>query len=143
MVFIRNLSIGTAVLSLAASASARPKATTIAAAVDPSCSVAPSTAGKLKYAGVNIAGFDFGCNTDGSCTASAAWPPLTQYYGNDGLGQMQRFVKTNGFNVFRLPVGWQYLVNDKLGGAINEDNFVKFDALVQACLSTGADCVLE
>lgn len=44
-------------------------------------SSAPSSAGPLKFAGINIAGFDFGCNSDGSCTASAAWPPLTKYYG--------------------------------------------------------------
>jgi endoglucanase len=143
MVFLRNLSIGTAMLSLAASASALPKATTTAAAVDPSCSVAPSGTGTLKYAGVNIAGFDFGCGTDGTCLASKAWPPLSQYGGNDGLGQMQRFKNTNGFNIFRLPVGWQYLVNDQLGAGINQANFAKYDALVQACLSTGADCVID
>ena len=66
---------------------------------------------------MNIAGFDFGCNTDGACTASGAWPPLTEYYGHDGAGQMQHFVNNDGFNVFRLPVGWQFLTNGVVGGA--------------------------
>lgn len=94
----------------------------------------PSTAGTLQFAGVNIAGFDFGCNSDGSCTASAAWPPLLEYYGLDGAGQMQHFVEDDGYNVFRLPVGWQFLVNDVLGGPIDPTNFAKYDALVQVYL---------
>ncbi|KAF8551758.1 hypothetical protein OG21DRAFT_1486732, partial [Imleria badia] len=32
----------------------------------------------LRFAGVNIAGFDFGCGTDGTCNATKACPPLTQ-----------------------------------------------------------------
>ncbi|KAJ3492269.1 hypothetical protein NLI96_g114 [Meripilus lineatus] len=113
----------------------------------PSGSCAPNTpaatAGKLRFAGVNIAGFDFGCNTDGSCTASAAWPPLMQYYGMDGAGQMKHFVQDDGFNVFRLPVGWQFLTNDVLTGTIYEQNFQKYDDLVQTCLSTGASCIID
>ncbi|THH20388.1 hypothetical protein EW146_g998 [Bondarzewia mesenterica] len=103
----------------------------------------PSSAGKLTFAGVNIAGFDFGCSTDGTCTASAAYPPLTQYYGADGAGQMQHFVEDDGYNVFRLPVGWQFLTNDVLGGTLNDTNFAKYDALVQACLATGASCIID
>ena len=56
---------------------------------------------------------------------------------------MQHFVNDDKYNVFRLPVGWQFLTNDVLGGAINEDNFVKYDALVQACLATGASCIID
>lgn len=78
-----------------------------------------------------MAGFDFGCNSDGICTVSAAWPPLTQYYGADGAGQMKHFVEDDGFNTFRLPVGWQFLVNDVLGGPIDEANFAIYDDLVQ------------
>ncbi|GJE86576.1 fCBD and Cellulase domain-containing protein [Phanerochaete sordida] len=106
-------------------------------------STAPASAGTLRFAGVNIAGFDFGCNTDGSCTASAAWPPLTQYYGHDGQGQMQHFVNDDGFNVFRLPVGWQFLTNDVLTGTLDEDNFQEYDTLVQTCLATGASCIVD
>ncbi|KAI0071102.1 endoglucanase [Panus rudis PR-1116 ss-1] len=109
-----------------------------------SCATPPASAGKLRFAGVNIAGFDFGCNSDGSCTASAAWPPLLQYYGHDGEGQMNHFVKDDGFNVFRLPVGWQFLTNDVLGGDINEANFQEYDTLVQTCINSGAAaCIVD
>ncbi len=56
---------------------------------------------------------------------------------------MQHFVKDDGFNVFRLPVGWQYLTDGVLGGTIDEDNFAEYDALVQACLNTGASCIID
>ena len=85
--------------------------------------------------GVNIAGFDFGCNGDGNCTPSAAWPPLTQYYGLDGQGQMTHFVNNDGYNIFRLPVGWQFLVNDNLGGTLDSTNLAEYDALVQVSKS--------
>lgn len=102
-----------------------------------------SSSGSLRFAGVNISGFDFGCNSDGSCTASGAWPPLLEYYGHDGQGQMQHFVNDDGFNVFRLPVGWQFLTNDVMSGDIDEDNLAEYDALVQACLATGASCIVD
>lgn len=51
--------------------------------------------------------------------------------GADGAGQMQHFVNDDGYNTFRLPVGWQFLTNDILGGTINAANFAKYDALVQ------------
>ncbi len=104
----------------------------------------PSSAGKLRFTGINIPGFDFGCNSDGNCHASGAWPPLLQYYGQDGQGQMNHFVKDDGFNVFRLPVGWQFLVNDVEGGPIVEANFQEYDALVQACVNSGAEaCIID
>lgn len=34
--------------------------------------------------GTNIAGFDFGCATDGTCTTSKAYPPLSSLGGADG-----------------------------------------------------------
>ena len=122
------------------SASATP---TSAPAPTSSCQIPAASAGKVRFAGVNIAGFDFVCSSDGTCSASGAWPPLTQYYGNDGEGQMQHFVNNDGFNVFRLPVGWQFLTDGVLGGTIDEDNFVEYDALVQACLNTGASCIID
>ncbi|KXN82252.1 Endoglucanase EG-II [Leucoagaricus sp. SymC.cos] len=100
-------------------------------------------ASQLQFTGINIAGFDFGCNSDGSCTASAAWPPLTKYYGTDGEGQMQHFVTDDGFNTFRLPVGWQFLTNNVLGGPVVDENLQKYDDLVQACLKTGAWCIID
>ena len=127
----------------AATTTAAPTSTSAAAAPTSSCQVPAPSAGKLRFAGVNIAGFDFGCGSDGTCNASGAWPPLTQYYGADGAGQMKHFVDDDGFNVFRLPVGWQFLTNGAANGDIDEDNWTEYDALVQACLDSGASCIVD
>ena len=79
----------------------------------------------------------------GNCDLSKVVPPLHQYQGNDGAGQMQHFVKNDGLNAFRLPVGWQYLVNNELGGTLDSTSMTKYDALVQACLDTGAYCIID
>jgi endoglucanase len=50
-------------------------------------------------AGVNIAGFDFGCLTDGSQNISKAYPPVQELGGPDGAGQMQHFVKNDNMNI--------------------------------------------
>ncbi|EJF63845.1 endoglucanase [Dichomitus squalens LYAD-421 SS1] len=127
----------------AATTAVSPSTTSSAPAPTSTCQIPPASAGKLRFAGVNIAGFDFGCGTDGTCNASGAWPPLTQYYGADGAGQMQHFVEDDGFNVFRLPVGWQFLTNGAANGDIDEDNWTEYDALVQACLDSGASCIVD
>ncbi|KAJ7203800.1 endoglucanase [Mycena pura] len=104
------------------------------------------TFGPLRFVGVNMAGMDFGCNSDGNCNESAAWPPLLQYFGHDGQGQMNHFVADDGYNVFRLPVGWQFLVgNDTAVGPVSQANLVEYDALVQACLASGPAtfCILD
>jgi endoglucanase len=44
---------------------------------------------------------------------------------------MTHFVNDDGYNTFRLPVGWQFLVNNVEGGPINAANMVIYDALVQ------------
>jgi len=46
-------------------------------------------------------------------------------------------------NIFRLPVGWQYLVNNQLGGTLDAANLATYDKLVQGCLATGAACVID
>ena len=79
----------------------------------------------------------------GTCTLPSVDPPLSQYGSNDGAAQMAHFTKTDRLNIFRLPVAWQYLVNDVCGGTLDETNFVKYDALVQACLKTGAHCIID
>jgi beta-glucosidase/6-phospho-beta-glucosidase/beta-galactosidase len=56
---------------------------------------------------------------------------------------MQHFSKDDGMNMFRLPVGWQFLVNNKLGGTLDAGNLAKYDLLVQGCLATGAYCVID
>ena len=44
--------------------------------------------------------------------------------------------------MFRLPVGWQYLTNGVLGGTLANATFPIYDQLVQACLATGAYCIV-
>ncbi|KAG1729718.1 glycoside hydrolase family 5 protein [Suillus lakei] len=97
----------------------------------------------LQFAGVNIAGFDFGCSTDGTCVASGAVPPVHQLSGIDGLSQMQHFVQDDGYNVFRLPVGWQYPTLDQMTGVLDETQFANYNMLVSDCLSTGAYCEID
>ncbi|KAL5348899.1 hypothetical protein ACLOAV_006324 [Pseudogymnoascus australis] len=99
---------------------------------------------KVWLAGVNIAGFDFGCgNTNGDYSSSGVTAPLASQGHADGLGQMNHFARDDGLNVFRLPVCWQYLVNGVLGGTLNANNFAVYDQLVQGCLATGAYCVVD
>jgi endoglucanase len=102
---------------------------------------------------------DFGCSTDGTCVPSQAVPPvyqlsgknyleksphtLTYLSGIDGLGQMQHFVKDDGYNIFRLPVGWQYLTNGQMTGVLDETHFSNYNMLVSDCLSTGAHCEID
>ncbi|KAF8123257.1 carbohydrate-binding module family 1 protein/Glycoside hydrolase family 5 protein [Boletus edulis] len=102
----------------------------------------PASAGKLKYAGVNMAGFDFGTDTNGDSSASSAYPPLPQYGGN-GPAQMAHFVKNDNYNIFRLPVSWQFLTDNVATGTLNQAYFTEYDTLVQACLATGASCVID
>ncbi|KAH7351027.1 glycoside hydrolase family 5 protein [Rhexocercosporidium sp. MPI-PUGE-AT-0058] len=99
--------------------------------------------GRVQYAGVNMAGFDFGCLTDGSQTLSNVVPPLSNFNGPDGIGQMKHFIKDDGMNIFRLPVGWQYLVANNLGGNLDSTNLARYDQLVQGCLGTGATCIID
>lgn len=56
---------------------------------------------------------------------------------------MTHFVQNDGMNIFRLPTGWQFLLNNVLGGTLNPTNFGRYDGLVQACLATGAYCILD
>lgn len=56
---------------------------------------------------------------------------------------MLHFVQDDNFNIFRLPVPWQFLVANNLGGPLDATNFAKYDALVQACLATGASCIID
>ena len=56
---------------------------------------------------------------------------------------MAHFSKQDGFNAYRLPVAWQYLVNNKVGANLYSANFAKYDELVRACLVTGAHCIID
>ena len=55
---------------------------------------------------------------------------------------MQHFSSVDKFNIFRLPVAWQYL-QDTLGAPLNTANLGTYDKLVQACLQTGAFCIID
>lgn len=56
---------------------------------------------------------------------------------------MSHFVNDDNFNIFRLPVGWQWLVNNQLGGTLDANKTGMYDQLVQACLATGASCIID
>ena len=56
---------------------------------------------------------------------------------------MTHFTSVDKLNIFRLPVAWQYLVNNDLGGTLDATNFGQYDQLVQACLGTGAHCIID
>ncbi|KAF1962730.1 glycoside hydrolase [Byssothecium circinans] len=99
---------------------------------------------KVQYAGVNIAGFDFGCTTDGTCSLTGNSKPYDVVSGANALGQMNHFVKDDTLNTFRLPVGWQFLTNGQLGGQLNSNNLGQYDRLVQGCLNSGAAlCIFD
>jgi len=55
---------------------------------------------------------------------------------------MTHFVNDDGYNVFRLPVGWQFLTNNVIG-PVNQTNLAEYDVLVQTCLATGAYCIID
>ncbi|KAI0594562.1 endoglucanase 2 [Biscogniauxia sp. FL1348] len=98
----------------------------------------PLALAKVQFLGVAIAGGDFGCQIDGSCPTGSVQLPL-----DNGPSQMQHFVKNDGINLLRLPTSWQFLVNNKLGGDLDAANLAKYDQLMQACLATGAYCMID
>lgn len=104
---------------------------------------APTSGTQVKFAGINIAGIDFSIDEYGNYDPTLAIPPLTAYGGADGLGQMQHFVKDDRFNIFRLPVTWQFLTGGTPGGAFDPTNFAEYNTLVKSCLSTGAYCIID
>lgn len=55
---------------------------------------------------------------------------------------MQHFVNDDKLNIFRLPVGWQFLTNDVIG-SLNATNLASYDLLVQSCLAAGAYCIID
>ncbi|WVF66783.1 hypothetical protein IAT40_001525 [Kwoniella sp. CBS 6097] len=88
-----------------------------------------------RLGGVNLAGCDSGMNTDGS--SGTTYCPVTE--------QIAHFV-SKGANIFRLPVGWQYLVGsttDSSSKALDATFFAKYDNLVQASLKTGAYVMID
>ncbi|KAK7458270.1 cellulase [Colletotrichum acutatum] len=78
----------------------------------------------------------------GSCPLGKVQLPLSSLGGGDGEGQMNHFVQNDKLNMFRLPVGWQFLVNNQIG-QLNAANLGKYDQVMQKCLATGAHCMLD
>lgn len=79
---------------------------------------------------------------NGTQNMATVEPPLTALGGPDGAGQMSHFVKDDNLNIFRLPVTWQYLSNNNVG-TFDTTKVANYDKLVQACLSTGATCIID
>ncbi|KAG8157056.1 hypothetical protein KVR01_013046 [Diaporthe batatas] len=105
-----------------------------------------------KFVGLNICGFDFGCDKQGSCDIAridAPLPNVPPAYSSpheplgNGPAQMLHFVSGHNFNIFRLPVSWQYLVDNVLGGPLDPTNFGYYDYLVRECLGTGSYCMID
>jgi len=106
--------------------------------------VTPSA--KVQYAGVNIAGFEFGSTGNcGDSSQTGADGPLASEGHADGIGQMNHFVTDDGLNAFRLPVSYQYLVNGNVNANVPDtNNFNEYDKLVQGCLGSGAAlCIID
>ncbi|KAG5997682.1 hypothetical protein E4U54_002334 [Claviceps lovelessii] len=69
--------------------------------------------------------------------------PLAALGGADSADQMRHFVEDDGLNVFRLAMTWQYITAGQPSEKLDKTNWGNFDKLVQACLATGAYCMLD
>lgn len=111
-------------------------------------SLAAISAAQVQFLGVAIAGGDFGCDSaTGTCPTGSTQLPLGSSGGDgDGLGQMQHWTSLSPkpLNMFRLPISWQWLVNNQVRATtLDATNVAKYDQLVQSCLSTGAYCMID
>jgi Cellulase (glycosyl hydrolase family 5) len=102
--------------------------------------LAATASATVSYGGVNIAGFDFGCDVWGNCNGGLDESMVTT---GAGLTQMTHFV-SKGLNAFRLPVRWQFLAGSGDPGTLDEDNWLMYDQLVQACAKAGSSmCIVD
>jgi len=93
----------------------------------------------VSYGGINIAGFDFGCDVWGNCNGGLDDSMVTS---GGGITQMTHFV-SKGLNTFRLPVRWQYLATSS-PDQLDESNWLMYDQLVQACTKAGSSmCIVD
>ncbi|CAJ2510918.1 Uu.00g065430.m01.CDS01 [Anthostomella pinea] len=113
---------------------------------------------RSQFAGVNIAGFDFGADIQGAHNISnSQGPVVTLGEGHsDGGAQMVHFSQNDGLNTFRLPVTWQFLINSRnlngsataatggsSNGTLDRVNAAAYNQLVRACLDTGSSCIVD
>jgi endoglucanase len=102
--------------------------------------LAATASATVSYGGVNIAGFDFGCDVWGNCNGGMDESMVTS---GGGLTQMTHFV-SKGLNAFRLPVRWQYLAESGSPGTLDEGNWLMYDQLVQMCTKAGSSmCIVD
>ena len=59
--------------------------------------------------------------------------------------QMSHFSSVDGFNVFRIPVAWQSLVNNDLVTNKLDNSFMTntYDPIVNECFALGAHCIID
>ncbi|KAG9242469.1 hypothetical protein BJ878DRAFT_577381 [Calycina marina] len=79
----------------------------------------------------------------GTCPLTSSTPPLLSFGKEDDTGQIQHFVPDDKLKNFRLPVSWQYFVNNVLGASLAATKLPTYDLLVQGCLGTRATCVID
>lgn len=109
-------------------------------------SLAALVGAQVEFLGVAIAGGDFGCQITGTCPTGSTQLPLgSSGGGGDGPGQMAHWttIAPKPLNMFRLPISWQFLVNNQLDATLDATNLAKYDQLVQSCLDTGAYCMID
>nr|XP_019048097.1 hypothetical protein I302_01862 [Kwoniella bestiolae CBS 10118]OCF27027.1 hypothetical protein I302_01862 [Kwoniella bestiolae CBS 10118] len=83
-----------------------------------------------RLGGVNLAGCDFGMDTNGTVYCP-------------GTDQISHFA-SKGSNLFRLPVGWQYLVgNNQASTSLDATFFATYDNLVKTALATGSYVMID
>ncbi|KZS87207.1 cellulase-domain-containing protein [Sistotremastrum niveocremeum HHB9708] len=84
--------------------------------------------------GVNLSGFDFGANTDGSYTVPKGLsPPPTSQIGH---------FSGEGVNIYRVPFPWA-LAQSSLGATISSQFFSEYDAVVNVALQAGAYVIVD
>ncbi|KAI9668824.1 MAG: hypothetical protein M1831_000893 [Alyxoria varia] len=96
----------------------------------------------VPYAGLNLAGCEFQCDVKGACTggeeAKYFCPKPEQY-----KEQIAHFQKKYNHNIFRLPVGWQYIVGNDPAGKLGGEVWENFQGMVKECLASGSKCIID
>jgi endoglucanase len=114
--------------------------------VNADCYTAGPGAGSLQLKGVNLSGFDWGMDTNGNANLPGVTPPTQGQGSYNAYGQLWHFYNNDGFNVFRIPVSWQYLINSNTASStLDNGHFANYDGLVTSCtqLGPGVKCIVD
>jgi endoglucanase len=114
--------------------------------VNADCYTAPPTAGSLQLKGINLSGFDFSVDTNGNANLAGVAPPTQGQGSYNAFGQLWHFYNNDGFNLFRIPVSWQYLINSNTASSnLDNGHFGNYNGLVQSCLQLGpgVKCIID